>query len=308
MWTSNPQIWILWLCVMGISQALFCLHPAFVKFLSERVQAKGLLSRAVVAVFVGQLTFSAVSKSGAPSNQLVAQFVTALYGGGIVDESGLVAKASEAAVLEAYTQWSAEIVGAASGTVSRASAAFTEVAQLVTNSERQVIYIASDLPRAYARGWTNHNIAATVERVRQSAGGETLSMWVWFSEEPSVAPGMCAEIDLGAGFFKLPAVTNSYPETESVNGVPCVRYDYEVRPMWRGVVLRPEYEVGFGHPDAPLLVPVGGVAVQTGGVTRLPFTGTDGYFSGRAAVTYRGGIAVGLEIDGAAVTNGVYEL
>jgi hypothetical protein len=147
-----------------------------------------------------------------------------------------------------------------------------------------------------------------VERVRQSADGETLSMWVWFSEEPSVAPGMCAEIDLGGGWGELCSVTNSYPDTESINAVPCVRYDFFVPEFARGTVFRPDYEVAFGSELAPLLVPSGGVTVETNGVTALPFSGTDSHFGGRAEVTYRGGIATALKIDGVAVTNGVYGL
>lgn len=298
--------WVWFISVLGIGQAIVLLPP--VKRHLDGYISRNPFSRVFVGLFLGGLCVCAGAKNGISPQAYVAQFVTALHGGTIIDESGTVARASEAAVLEAYTELSVEMVAAASGTVAAASGAFVEVANLVTNTERAVVYIAADLPRAAAHAWTNHNIAATVERVRQSADGETLSMWVWFSEAPSVAPGMCAEIDVGGGWGELCAVTNSYPATESINAVPCVRYDFFVPPFARGTVFRPSYEVAFGAELQPLLVPSGGVTVETNGVTALPFSGEDSYFGGRVEVTYRGGIAAELKIDGVAVTNGVYGL
>lgn len=295
------------LLTLGVAQA-FVLIPRVSGAL--RVFAPSALGRVFVGVLIGFSAIYACSKNGISPRAYVAQFVTALAGGGIIDESGIVGRSSEAAVIEAYAGLSVEIADSASNTVAAAADDFRDVAGLVTNAERRVIYIASDLPRAYSRGWTNHNISANVERVRQSDGGTNCSMWVWFSETPAIAPVIAAEVDLGAGWFKLDPVTNSYPQTEAVNGVPCVRYDYALPVTVRGVVYRPDYEVQFGHPSSPLLVPRGGILVETNGTggAALPFTGTDRYFSGRVEVDYRGGIATALRLDGVPKTNTVVQL
>jgi hypothetical protein len=266
------------------------------------------LSRAFVGLLVGATCFVGWTKGPVSQGSVVAQFVTALRAGGIVDESGLVAKSAESETVAAFADLAGEIVYSASNVLAAASEDIAVVAYLITNESRRVAYIAADLPRADPQQHTNHNIAATIERVRQSEDGSTLSLWTWYSQEPVIAPGVGVEIDVGGGWLPLVAVTNFYPATDEINGIPCVRYDFAVPALARHVVFRPEYELGFGHGAAPLLVPSGGVSVETGGVTRLPYSGIDVYFSGRAEVVYHGGIATGLRIDGNAVTNGVYSL
>lgn len=308
MWTDDYRIWILWLCLMGLAQAVV-LHPAVVRRI--RKIAPTFLNRVFVALCIGQFAFYAASKSGGPSTYTaVAQFITVLRGGVVIDESGVVAKASEQAVVEAFVEYAQQINAAASNTIVSASNDFGRVANLVTNSNRRVIYVASYLPRSGngAGGVTNHNIAATVEKTRMDASGTNLTAWVWFSEQPTIAPGMAAEIDVGGGPVLATCTTNSYPATETVSGVPCIRYQFSIPDESRGVEFIPSYEVGFGNPNTPLLVPTGGITVKTNNTVRLPFNGTDSYFSNRVRVTYSGGIAVGMTIDGNSVSNGVHTL
>jgi len=297
--------WV-FVCVgIGLCQA-FVLIPRIARALGQFAPTR--LDRSAVGFIIGLFAIYAVSKGGLSPRSYVAQFVTAMSSGVIIDESGSVAKASEAAVLDAFLDLSVQISAGASNAVVAAGNEFCAVANMVTNNPRRVIYVASFLPRSGAGGVTNHNIAATVERVRQSGDGATLSAWIWFSEEPLVAPGIAADVDVGGGPFRLAAVTNFYPVTEQIGGAPCVRYDFAVPAEARGTVFIPAYEVAFGSPAAPLVVPSGGVSVTADGVTLLPFNGTDAYFAGRLLVTYKGGVAVSATLDGTAVTNGVYEL
>lgn len=269
--------------------------------------APDAISRALVGLFVGAVCFVGWAKGPVSTGRTVAQFITALHSG-IIDRSGLVASTSQTETVSAFAKLANAIIYSASNVIDQAQGEIDAVAALITNETRKVVYLAADLPRAEPTQHTNHNIAATVERVRQSADGSTLSMWCWYSQEPVIAPDVGAEIDVGAGWVKLEAITNYYPAVEDINGVPCVQYDFGVPELARHVVFRPQYELGFGHSDAPLLVPSGGITVTTNDVTRLPFNGIDTYCGGRAEVVYHGGIATELRIDGIAVTNGVYEL
>lgn len=303
---DNYAYWLSWLAVMCITQAAV-LHPRIIRHL--RHIAPGTLSRAVVALVVGQITFIGGSKPPSVKN-LVAQFITVLRSGVVIDASGVVAKATEEAVLESFIGYASDINAAASGTVANAAGEFREVAALVTNTERRVIYISSYLPRSGTGqgGIVNHNIASTCEQTRMDAGGTNLIAWVWFSAEPAFAPGMVAEIDVGGGPFTVPCVTNFYPATESVNGADCVKYVFAIPEGSRGVQLIPSYEVRFGTLAKPLAVPSGGIVVVTNNVPVLPFSGTDRYFGGRLAVEHHGGIATKAFINGTPLTNGVHHL
>lgn len=296
---------IICLSVMGLAQA-FVLIPAVRRALARIAPCTA--DRVALGVAIGFFAIFAGAKSGISPRAYVAQFITAMGSGVIIDESGAVARASEASVIAAFVSLADDISASASNTVASAAGQFSVAADMVTNNARRVIYVASFLPRSGAGGVTNHNIAATVERVRQSPDGSTLSAWIWFSEEPLVAPGIAADVDVGGGPFRLDPVTNYYPATETIGGAPCVRYDFAVPSETVGTVLIPSYEVAFGSELSPLIVPSGGVSVITNGVTRLPFTGTDRYFTNRVSVVYKGGIAVSATLDGEAVTNGVYEL
>ena len=291
---------------LGIGQA-FAALPFVRRALSRAVPS--VFGRALFGCALGAACYVGGTKAPVASLSYAAQFVTVLRGGMVIDESGVIAKATEQAVIESFVDYATEIMDAASNTVEQAGADFAAAAGLVTNSERRVIYVSSYLPRSGTGqgAVTNHNIAATLEQTRMIDGTNFIA-WVWFSEEPAFAPGLSAEIDVGGGPVRVACLTNHYPETETVNGAACVRYVFEIPEGARGVQFLPSYEVGFGSAGVPLLVPAGGITVETDGGTALPFSGTDAHFGGRLAVRYKGGIAVGASIDGTAVTNGVYHL
>ena len=227
---------------------------------------------------------------------VLAQFVTALRSGGLLDASGRIAAAAAAAAVAAVADESAGIVAAASNTVADAQATFNGLADGLTNSAYSVAYIALDFPRAEAHSHTNHNIAATIERL-ESLDGSNLVAWVWFSEEPAIAPQLVFDASVAEGLsVRLVSITNSYPNTVEIDGVPCISYRMDVPSAMRGIPLRPNYELEFGGPADPLLAPSGGVLVSTNGVEHLPFTGWDTAhpepWGADLAVRYAGGIAV----------------
>lgn len=239
------------------------------------------------------LAAAAIGGDKSPALRHIATLVTALRGGALLDPSGRIGAAATVAASQAVTDLSAGIVGAASQTVAEAQSQFDDAAWTLTNRTLTVAYLAADLPRAWAGIHTNGNIAATIQRTRQD-GATNLLAWVWFSEEPAVQPQVSLSYSVEDGVWSyMPGLTNSYPYTVDVDGVPCIEYRYEIPAPYRGTVFRPDYELAFGGASAGdyLTVPAGGVVVATNGVECLPYTGTDVY-SANLSVTYKGGIAV----------------
>jgi len=260
------------------------------------------------AIIAMLLAAAAIGGDKSPVMRHIATLVTALRGGALLDPSGRIGAAATVAASRAVTDLSAGIVGAASQTVADAQSQFDAAAWTLTNRTLTVAYIAADLPRAWAGVHTNHNISATIQRTRQD-GATNLLVWVWFSEEPAVQPQVSLSYSVEDGVWAyMPAVTNSYPDTVEVDGVPCIEYRYEIPAAYRGTVFRPDYELVFGGSAASdyLTIPSGGVVVATNGVECLPYTGTDVY-SANLSVTYQGGIAVSAVWHGTNYT-GVVEL
>jgi hypothetical protein len=254
------------------------------------------------------LAAAAIGGDKSPALRHIATLVTALRGGALLDPSGRIGAAATVAASQAVTDLSAGIVGAASQTVAEAQSQFDDAAWTLTNRTLTVAYLAADLPRAWAGIHTNGNIAATIQRVRQD-GNTNLLAWVWFSEEPAVQPQVSLSYSVEDGVWSyMPGLTNSYPYTVDVDGVPCIEYRYEIPAPYRGTVFRPDYELAFGGASAGdyLTVPAGGVVVATNGVECLPYTGTDTY-SANLSITYKGGIAVSAVWHGTNYT-GVVEL
>lgn len=267
------------------------------------------LDRCIVGLLIGGIIMCGWTKGPVPIGNTVAQFVTSLYSGGIVDVSGLVAASTEAETVAAFAELSGAITEAASATITDAQAEIDDVAFLITNATRKVVYVQCSLPRTDPlQGVINHNISAIVVRTRQSADAATLSRFIWYSAEPIVAPKVAAVVDVGGGPIALVAITNSFPSTELVQGIPCVRYDYALPEGLRNVVFFPDTELEFGCAGVPLEIPSGGVIVSDDTGSHLGYTGTDTYFNGRVKVEYLGGIAITAWLDAAKMTNGVYEL
>jgi len=261
-----------------------------------------------VAMVVLILAAAAVGGDKSPVLRHIATLVTALRSGALLDPSGRIGAAATVAASQEIASLSGGIIGAASQTVADAQAQFDAAAYILTNRTLTVAYLAADLPRAWAGIHTNGNIAATIQRTRQD-GATNLLAWVWFSEEPAVQPQVSISYSVEAGVWAyMPGVTNSYPDTVDVDGVPCIEYRYEIPAPYRGTVFRPDYELVFGGAASGdyLTVPAGGVVVATNGVECLPYTGTDVY-SADLSVTYKGGIAVSAVWHGTNYT-GVVEL
>ncbi len=268
------------------------------------------LDRFVIGVLLGGIILVGWTKGPiTQTGNQIAQFITALSNGRIVDASGLVVTSTEEETVAAFADLSLVIANAASGTVVSAAADFAEVAALVTNSTRKLIYVQSSLPRTDpSQGIINHNISGFVVRTAMSSDRSVISRYVWYSAEPLVAPAVACVVDVGAGDVRLEALTNTFPDTVEISGIDCVRYDYSVPEGLRNVVFFPDAEFTFGSMDTFLEVGIYGVSVDEQEETFLPFSGTDSCFTGRVDVVYSGGIATRIYIDGVSVTNGVYQL
>lgn len=251
------------------------------------------------------LAIAAVGGDKSPAARVLATFVTALRDGTLLDPSGKLGAAASVAAAQVAAEAAGQIVGAASSTVAEAQALFDDAADTLNNRGQRVAYLAADMPRANPNLHTNANIAATIQRVRQD-GATNLLAWVWFSEVPEIDPRVAMAYSVASNVWAyLDGITNSYPETVDVEGVPCVEYRFAIPEAAQGIPFRPEYELGFGGARGePLIVPDGGVIVVTGGVQRLPFTGTDVY-SDDLSVTYKGGIAVAANYFGTNYTGSV---
>lgn len=257
----------------------------------------GRMGKAGALVLI--LALAAVGGDKSPVMKYIATLVTALRDGTILDPSGRVGTVARVAASEEIARLSAGVIEAASNTVAQSQNLFDGAAYTLTNAPITVAYIAADLPRALPGVHTNSNVAATIQRTRQD-GATNLVAYVWFSEEPTVVPQVGISYSVAPGVWDyMHAVTNSYPDTVMVDGVPCVEYSYEIPHACRGIVFRPEYELSFGgsRPEDYLIVPIGGIIVDAGAGIEIPFTGTD-VMDENLSVTYKGGIAIEAEYFG----------
>ena len=238
-----------------------------------RLTSRMTLRLAAVLPFTIVLLAGGTKGPGGYSNR-VAQFITALRSGLVVDDSGVVARYAETEAVRYFNIESSNIIAAARDSVTGSVAQITAMGAALTSTPYICAYIAADLPRAEPHEWTNHNVAATIERVAQT--GSVLRVWVWYSETPYEVPNVSFDASVAEDtWVTLTAVTNSWPSTETVNGIACVRYDFSVPSGMVGTPLRPGYELSFGGylPSSYLIAPSGGVLVSTNGVERLPYTG-----------------------------------
>lgn len=252
-----------------------------------------------VATVVLLCSLAAVGGDKSPAMRYIATLVTVLRGGAILDPSGKIGSIAYVTAAQEISRLSQGVIDAASNTVAQSQALFDGAAYTLTNAPIKVAYIAADLPRALPGVYTNSNVAATIQRTRQE-GNTNLLIYVWFSETPTVVPQVGVSYSVSPGDWSyMHAITNSYPDTVMVDGVPCVEYSYEIPHAHRGIVFRPEYELLFGgsRPEDYLIVPSGGVIVDAGSGNEIPFTGTD-VMNENLRVTYKGGIAVSAEYFG----------
>lgn len=222
------------------------------------------------------------------------QLLTVRKDGKLMDLSGRVASGTVAAAMDAFAIEAAQIASALSNVVEDARGQCDALTNQLAGADYTAAYIALDLPRGTPAA-TNHNIMAGFERVQQTA--TNLTAWVWFSEMPATNVAVRVQYSIAEGQWEhLVPVSDSWPDTEAVAGVECIRYLYEIPSSIAGVPLKPQYEIEFGgyEPGEYLTVPAEGVTVQTPEAEYLPYTGWDTYGEGEDAleVRYIGGIAV----------------
>lgn len=230
--------------------------------------------RMAIAVWIACVLTVGGTKGPDGQSGRLSQFITALISGQVVDDSGVVARYAEAEAIRYFNLESSNIIAAARDSVTGSVAQIVGMGAALTSTPYICAYIAADLPRAEPRQWTNHNVAATIERVAQTGG--VLRVWVWYSEAPFQVPNVVFDASVSDGtWVTMTPVTNSWPSTEIIAGTPCVRYDFRVPDGMVGTPLRPEYELSFGGytPSSYLIAPSGGVLISTNGVERLPYTG-----------------------------------
>jgi hypothetical protein len=278
---------------------------AWRKFLAGRPwwHKAGIVALFAVAALVGG------EKPGPVVPPEIIEILTRRADGSLTDLSGQIASGVQAQAVQDYLSASAMLVTAADGVVSNAAVQCVTLTNQLLQADYDIAYVTLDLPRG-TPAETNHNILVSFQRVEQSL--TNLDALVWFSEMPSTNVNIFVEYSIAEGVWgTLPPVTNFWPATETVDGVECVRYRYEIPSGISGTPLKPQYEVAFGgdQADQYLSVPETGVVVSTNGVDCLPFTGWDNYSSGTNSllVRYVGGIAVEAVQDGVSIT-GVNQL
>lgn len=235
--------------------------------------------------------------------QDIVEILTMRFDGTLRDLSGTVASGVQARSVLAYIAASSNLVHAADVVIEAARAECIALTNQLLNADYDIAYIGLDLPRGTAVA-TNHNILVSFQRVEQS--GSQLDALVWFSEMPTTNVNVYAEYSLAQDTWAtLAATTNFWPATETVDGVECVRYRWDIPSGVVGTPLKPQYEVAFGgyRADQYLSVPETGVVVSTNGVDCLPYTGWDDYTEGTNSVLVRyvGGIAVEAVVNGLSI-------
>ena len=235
---------------------------------------------------------SASSKGWVPSPRFL-QLLTTTNGGQIKDLSGTVASGITAASLAQLNAESAQITEAALTTTTNAYAQCVALTNQLLQADYDIAYLSLDLPRG-TPAETNHNIMITFEQTVQTPTNFTA--WVWFSQMPATNVDLYVEYSIdGISWPLLAPVTNSYPATEPIGSVECIKYIYTIPATISGVPLKPQYDIAFGgYKDGQYLsVASEGVVVTTNGVACLPYTGWDDYSSGTNSllIHYTGGIA-----------------
>jgi len=276
--------------------ALVKSSPAWRRHLAGRPwwQKAGIVAMFAAAVLIGG------EKGGPAVPPEVLEILTRRADGSLTDLSGKVPSGIQAKAISDYVGASAGLVNAASNVIAEAQAECIVLTNQLLQADYDIAYVSLDLPRGTPAD-LNHNILVTFQKVEQTL--TNLDALVWFSEMPTTNVNVYVEYSVADGVWgTLAPVTNYWPATETVDGVDCVRYRYEIPSGISGTPLKPEYEVAFGgyRAEQYLNVPETGVVVSTNGVDCLPFTGWDDYSAGTNSVLVRyvGGIAVEAVVNG----------
>jgi hypothetical protein len=264
-----------------------------------------IAAKAVLAIMLIWATYVGGTKDQSPASARISQLVVALSGGGLDDPSGVIGTATQLAAIQMFNDETSAIVAAASNVIYNALGEYAAMTNQLASTNLFVAYIGYDLPRAAPPVTTNHNITATIMRTAQNAATNTLSAWVYFSEAPTTNVNVFLQASVSSGVWsELVPITNSYPDTTTIDSLPCIRFDYTIPAGMRGVPLKPETDLQFGGFDSDqyLSVPVSGVVVTTNGVATTPYTGWDYVhpepWGTNLAVRYVGGVAIEARVRG----------
>lgn len=295
--------------IIGTWMVLFSLSctPLGDKFFK---QTKCKLHRALICFAVAAFSVAGWTKGPATSmgKKPLFNFVMALRNGGLTGDGGVLARKTELETVEAFVDYTDAMLTSASNSLAASMQRFDTAAFSLTNNPAEVVYIQSFFPREDPTvALTNHNLA--VLAMRQAAASNTLSRWVHFSADLASEPTLYAEVCLETEWVRLEMITNTWPSTESIQGVDCVRYDYTLPESLVGVVLSPDFDLRFGSEENGLQIGGGGMIItDTNGVDHIGYDGWDTMCNGRVEILYKSGSAVRIDIDGQTVTNGVYIL
>jgi hypothetical protein len=256
-----------------------------------------LLALAAVVMYGGSKTLP----------QPILELLTILRDGTLVDLSGKVASGQQARAIKAFIEQIDDELSVADGVIEQARLDCVALTNQLETADYSVAYISLDLPRGIPSE-PNHNIMVAFERVEQSS--TLLTAYVWFSETPVTNVNVHVEYSIAEGIWALLSpLSNSYPDTEQVNGIDCYVYEYEIPQSIVGVPLKPQYEIEFGGftEGQWLSVPESGVVVDVDDVSYMPYTGWDEFEDGEDLLRVRsvGGIAVEAVYNGITYKGGL---
>ncbi|NLV87731.1 MAG: hypothetical protein GX025_11035 [Clostridiales bacterium] len=229
-----------------------------------------------------------------PLPQPILEILVLMRDGTLKDISGRVASGQQARAIRDFLDQSGAALNVADGVIEQARQDCIALTNQLATADYSVAYISLDLPRGVPTE-PNHNIMVSFERVEQS--GDQLTAYVWFSEVPATNVNVHVEYSIADGQWRLLApVSNSFPDTQPVNGIDCYVYEYAIPQSIVGVPLKPQYEIEFGGfaEGQWLSVPESGVVVEVDDISYMPYTGWDEFADGDDLLRVRsvGGIAV----------------
>lgn len=296
--------WIIGMWILLFSASCTPLGDKFFK------QTKGKLHRALLCFAIAVFTVVGWTKGPmTPTGKRpLFNFVMALRSGRLTGDDGVLAQKTELETIDAFVAYADAMLISASNSLVISMQRFDDAAFTLTNNPAQMVYIQSFFPRDDPTvALTNHNLA--VLAMRQATYSNVLSRWVHFSADLASEPTLYAEVTLEEEYERLGLITNTWPDTVSIQGVECVRYDYGLPDSLIGVVIFPDFDLRFGSEKNGLQIGEGVMIVtDTNGVDHIGYDGWDTMCDGRVDVLYKSGSAIRVDIDGQTVTNGVYVL
>jgi len=229
--------------LISLAVPLFALVVAVVKshaIWRGKLAAWPKWQQALAVVGVGVAVMFGGDKPGpiTPPQDIV-ELLTMRFDGSLRDLSGTVASGVQARSVLSYIEQSSNIVHAADAVIEAARLECIALTNELLSTDYDVAYLGLDLPRGTTTA-TNHNVLVSFQRVEQS--GSQLDALVWFSEMPTTNVDVFAEYSIAEGTWAtLSATTNFWPSTETVDGVECVRYRYNIPAGVVGTPLKPQY-------------------------------------------------------------------